>query len=106
MTAALALALALQASSPSDHVTYEVYGIGQGSCAKWRSTPSDTIQGDQWVLGWWSAMNLANDRNKFVGTQTDGEGIVGEVLKVCTENPSMLLINAAAAVYIKMATPK
>ena len=104
MIAALLLAAALQTSSPSDHDTYEVYGIGQGSCGTWLSTPSNTIQGDQWILGWWSATNLANERNKFVGEQTDGEGILGEVRKVCTDNPSMLLINATASVYVKMAT--
>ena len=52
-----------------------------------------------------SVLVLSNPRNKFVGMQTDGEGIIGEVRKLCADNPSMLLINATAAIYARMGTP-
>ena len=78
-----------------------IAGIGgQINCSQWLRSES-IVEGDAWVLGFWSGLNYANVRT--VGQHTDGEGIIAEVRKVCAARPSMVLLNATFTVYSEMA---
>jgi hypothetical protein len=82
---------------------YLTYGMGNQSCASWTDNPAATVAGDQWILGYWSALNLVNTTNKSVGSKTDGEGVLGEVRLYCQQHPSMLINAAVSDVYVRMA---
>ena len=77
-----------------------IAGIGRMSCAHWLSESFN--EGEGWILGFWSGLNLANAQT--VGQHTDGEGIIAEVRKVCTARASMTLAGATFAAYSEMAS--
>ncbi len=79
-----------------------VLGIGAQSCAYWQSSAARKSEGAVWIFGFWSALNLANDRNHYVGKNTDTYGKVAEVAKTCAARPSMTLQEAAAKTYGEM----
>src|SRR5215475_5353320 len=77
-----------------------IAGIGRMSCVHWLSQSFN--EGEGWILGFWSGLNLANART--IGQHTDGEGIIAEVRKVCATQPSMTLVKATFSAYSKMAS--
>ena len=64
--------------------------------------PADKFESDirSWVLGFWSGQNF--EGRALVGRNTDSNGIVGEVEKVCRSQPSMLFISAVRSTYMDM----
>lgn len=58
----------------------------------------------QWVLGYWSGLNVAFDAD--VGASTTGNGVYGEVKLHCASHPSKSLTDAARDVYLKMKAAK
>ncbi|MEO9168388.1 MAG: hypothetical protein ABI230_08295 [Aestuariivirga sp.] len=88
--------------------TLNIYmvGMGQGSCAKWLSTPALEIQGNDWILGFWTGSNLGTSSSGgsgITGHTTDAYGIIGEVKKRCINSPSQLLGGVAAGVFNEFA---
>jgi hypothetical protein len=79
-----------------------VLGIGRQSCAYWQSSAARKSEGAIWIYGFWSAWNLANNRNHKVGEHSDTYGKVAEVLKTCAARPSMTLQEATAKTYNEM----
>src|SRR5262245_39375779 len=77
-----------------------IVGIGRMSCAHWLSQSFN--EGEGWILGFWSGLNLANART--VGQHTDGEGMIAEVRKTCATLPSMTLVKATFTAYSEMAS--
>lgn len=77
------------------------YGIGGRSCAHWLSDPATTSEGRIWLAGYWSGLNAMNPPHPHVGSTTDGDAMWAEVKTVCDANPTMLLTNAADAVYAR-----
>lgn len=53
-----------------------------------------------WALGYWSGQNAAN--HALTGLNTDPNGIIGEIEKLCRDQPSMLFISAVGKVYVDM----
>jgi hypothetical protein len=82
--------------------TAEVYrfGIGLESCTHWLSNPQTESAGANWILGYWSGMNVFHSDNHMVGSKTDGDAIIGEVRKICNQSPSTNLNEAISAVYL------
>ena len=80
-----------------------VLGMGTGSCERWLSSPLNRTEGGVWALGYWSARNRQNAENHTVGDGVDTEGILGEVRKVCRDNPSMNLYSAVGIAYDALA---
>ena len=76
------------------------YGIGRLSCATW--TPATEGSEQNWLFGFWSALNETNPINKAVGSRTDGSGIVEEVRKVCRDDPSLDVGHATVRAYEKL----
>jgi hypothetical protein len=82
--------------------TVEVYkfGIGLNSCGHWLSSPERESAGANWMLGYWSGMNVFHADNQMVGSKTDGDAIIAEVRKICNQSPSTNLNEAINAVYL------
>lgn len=93
--------IALLVADTSPHVaSTQLFGAGGiESCAHWLSTPANEAEGDVWALGYWSGLNTFNDVNHLVGRTTDGEGVLGEIKKLCRESPSMLMAKAVAETW-------
>ncbi|MBR0863665.1 hypothetical protein ACVIWV_005797 [Bradyrhizobium diazoefficiens] len=79
-----------------------LYGLGLKSCGYWQSSPALFGEGKVWIFGFWSGMNVFNDGDHMVGSQTDAAGIVAEIKKVCEEAPSQSLGQATRTVYTKL----
>jgi hypothetical protein len=79
--------------------TQYTLGIGCNSCGYWMSLPERHVEGKIWLWGYWSGLNSQSTANSLTGKDVDGEGIAGEVKKVCETVPAMPLIQAVATVY-------
>src|SRR5262245_52838994 len=66
------------------------------SCASWLTGPKDHID-HMWLLGFGSGLNYSEDA--MAGRSTDATGIMSEIRKVCEEEPSLALVNAAASAH-------
>jgi hypothetical protein len=67
-------------------------GAGAVSCATWLSTPTSKLQGESWILGFWTGSNwvaLTVGAKRIVGYSTDNLGIIGEVKKRCLKTPAL-----------------
>ena len=67
------------------------YG-GVQSCAVWQSSPRNQLAGQTWILGFFSGHNYAQAQR--VGQSTNASGIIAEVKKICTAQPTMRLREA------------
>ena len=77
-----------------------MFGIGRMSYAHWLSTNDKRLQGESWLLGFWSGMNAADGApSSDVGHGTDGLGILGEVTLICRAHPSERLGEATMEAY-------
>ncbi|MBP0577948.1 hypothetical protein J8I29_01375 [Labrys sp. LIt4] len=102
-----ALCLAAAAAfigTPAKAYDYMALGVGTMPCKYWLSTTRLEGEGNSWILGWWTGLNSRND-NHWVGSRTDGNGIILAVKGVCQHQPDMLLMNAIDSVFKKMASP-
>lgn len=75
-------------------------GRGNDSCATWLSSPAQEAAGRDYVLGFWTGLNIAAPTGFHgVGSSTDIPGIVGEVKRICGLSPSSSLIVATMIAY-------
>lgn len=107
---AIALLASCTAASAGDSVALSanddarVFGLGAESCAAWMGGSGvKKVLTENWILGFWSGVNVGNPVSRDVGSGTDSAGIVGEVRLYCTKHPSVLVARAAAEVYIQLA---
>jgi hypothetical protein len=96
------VAICLLAVAPARAYSTLLFGIGTVSCANWLSTPFNQNEGNIWILGYWSGRNDENTVNHNVGIDTDAQGIIGEVRKICVERPSLTLLKASGTAYLNM----
>ena len=100
---ALLLAIPFLAPSNQNDSGRSIWTIGgTQSCASWLATPDSETEGRWWIAGFWSGRNMQNGTYSRVGSSTDSEGIIAEIKRVCQGEPTLLLINAAASVYVQM----
>jgi hypothetical protein len=101
---ALLLAIPFFSSAPQQNEQgRSVWTIGgTQSCAAWLATPGAETEGRWWIAGFWTGRNMQNGGNGQVGSSTDSEGIIGEIKRICQAEPSLLLINVAARIYVEM----
>ena len=90
------------ASAGQEGRSVQMFGIGLKACSYWRATQTNIAEGQVWIYGFWSALNLAIDGHR-VGEGIDGLDIVAAVKKVCDARPSTMLYQAAAATFEEMA---
>lgn len=94
---ALALMLAQAGANPVPMISG--FGMGGYSCA--RAFASENLnQTQSWIFGFWSGVN--NTRGLQVGSHTDGDGVLGEVRRVCASHPATLLYVAAEKAYANL----
>lgn len=79
---------------------FTLIGMGVESCAK-AFNPTYADKTEDWILGFVSGMNAVKGSN--VGRNTDAQGVIGEVRLICSQRPSMRMVEAAAEAYKKMA---
>jgi hypothetical protein len=65
---------------------------GVQSCAVWQSSPRNQLAGQTWILGFFSGHNYAQAQR--IGQSTNASGIIDEVTKICTAQPTMRLREA------------
>jgi hypothetical protein len=73
---------------------------GSISCATYMSRHQRDVE--IYILGYWSGLNVKNDRNHMVGSTTDAPGIIAEVRLTCTQEPSITVWEAINRVYWRM----
>ena len=99
----LILAILAGTSSPLAAQQYWAFGIGGRSCAFWQSDPRLENEALAYIAGMFTGMNMMRSATStgkgMVGKNTDMAGIVAEVKKLCTAQPSMNLSNAVGEVY-------
>lgn len=76
-----------------------VFGIGHRSCATAFSTPTYRQQSEDWISGFWSGLNTADQA--FVGEGSDPFGRLTEIERFCRNDPSAPLAVAALRIYEK-----
>ena len=79
----------------------QMFGIGLKTCSHWRANQASIREGQIWIYGFWSALNLAIDGHS-VGEGSDGLQIVAAVKKTCDARPSTMLYQAATATFEEM----
>ena len=92
------------ASGQQKQQSFLSYGAGsQWSCARYISKNSK-LQGDSWILGYWSGVNSVLSEvsgRGHTGSTSDADGIVAEVILYCRSNPSAMLAVATAEIMKK-----
>lgn len=73
-------------------------GIGALSCANWQMSRNSEMAGQHWIMGFWTGLNV-HGQNHMVGEKTDAPAIWAEVWKICSESPSMTLLDATGTHY-------
>jgi hypothetical protein len=89
-------------ASAQEGRSVQMFGIGLKACSYWRATRTNISEGQVWIYGFWSALNLAIEGHR-VGAGIDGLEIVAAVKKTCDARPSTTLYQAAAATFEEMA---
>jgi hypothetical protein len=98
----LLVAVCSCSASAEENRSVQMFGIGLKTCSHWRANQASIREGQVWIYGFWSALNLAIDGHR-VGAGIDGMEIVAAVKKVCDARPSTTLYQAAAATFEEMA---
>jgi hypothetical protein len=88
-------------ASAQEGRSVQMFGIGLKPCSYWRASPASISEGQIWIYGFWSALNLAIEGHR-VGEGIDGREIVAAVKKTCDARPSTTLYQAAAATFEQM----
>jgi hypothetical protein len=72
---------------------------GNNSCAAWLANAATEQAGNNWIVGFWSGLNLNSQTRHDVGKTTDGFGIVALVKKKCSDDPTSMLLGTTVDVY-------
>jgi len=90
------------AASAEEDRSVQMFGIGLKTCSQWRASKASISEGQVWIYGFWSALNLAIEGHR-VGAGVDGLDIVAAVKKACDAHPSTALYQAVASTFEEMA---
>ncbi len=91
-------------NASSEELRVFVAGVGRDSCGKWLQQASVDFEVSTWILGAWSGMNYADPNNNSVGSHSDAYGIIGEVKKLCSEQPSLSISTATYQAFGKLSS--
>jgi hypothetical protein len=89
-----------QVSAQDDKVSVDMIGIGSMSCAHWRSTQEDRLEGTIWIYGFWTGLNYVAAASDQTQAKIDPAAIVNEVEKTCARQPSQTLASAVWTAYL------
>src|ERR1700722_12548900 len=101
MIAALVFAAPVCPVSAQDSkVSVDMIGIGRMSCAHWRSTQADRLEGTIWIYGFWTGLNYVAAASDQTQAKIDEAAIAAQVEKTCAQQTSQTLASAAGPAYI------
>ena len=101
----LVISASAYSASAQEGRSVQMFGIGLKTCSYWQATKTSISEGQVWIYGFWSALNLAIEGHR-VGAGIDGTDIVAAVKKTCDARPSTTLYQAAVATFEDMAGKK
>lgn len=93
-----------------------IIGIGNFSCANWLLSPASKRDGQNWIGGYWSGLNVRGGNSAptdfpgfwgalnlpgYPGSRSDPPAILGEVEKICVAEPSTNLRAAVERVFLQ-----
>jgi hypothetical protein len=78
-------------------------GIGSKSCAHWASAPDLKSKGEDWALGFWSALNyvaaVTKTQNQLI---IDPSNMLAEIEKMCAQRPSQSLADSVWITFLTL----
>jgi hypothetical protein len=102
LIAALVFAsLARMVSAQDAKVSVGMIGIGRMSCAHWRSTQADQLEGTIWIYGFWTALNYVAAASDQTQAKTVEAAIAAQVEKTCAKQSSQPLASAVWTTYLE-----
>jgi hypothetical protein len=81
-------------------VSVEMIGIGNMSCAHWRSTQAHRLEGTIWIYGFWTGLNYVAAASDQAQAKIEPTAIVAEVEKTCAHQTSQTLASAVWTSYL------
>jgi hypothetical protein len=94
-------ALVYPISAQGTKVAVEMIGIGRMSCADWRSTQANRLEGTVWIYGFWTGLNYVAAASDQAQAKTDAAAIATQVGKTCAERTSQPLASAVWTTYLE-----
>jgi hypothetical protein len=94
-------ALVYTISAQGTKVAVEMIGIGRMSCADWRSTQANRLEGTVWIYGFWTGLNYVAAASDQTQAKTDEAAIAAQVEKTCAERTSQPLASAVWTTYLE-----
>jgi hypothetical protein len=88
-------------SAQGTKVSVDMIGIGRMSCADWRSTQANRLEGTVWIYGFWTGLNYVAAASDQTQAKTDEAAIAAQVEKTCAEQTSQPLASAVWTTYLE-----
>ena len=88
-------------SAQGTKVSVDMIGIGRMSCADWRSTQANRLEGTVWIYGFWTGLNYVAAASDQTQAKTDEAAIAARVEKTCAEQMSQPLASAVWTTYLE-----
>jgi hypothetical protein len=80
-----------------------IAGIGTKSCADWTSGPDLKSKGEDWALGFWSALNyvaaVTKTQNQLI---IDPGDMLAEIEKLCAQRPSQSVADSGWITFLTL----
>jgi hypothetical protein len=87
-------------SAQDGKVSVDMIGIGSMSCAHWRSTKEQLLEGTVWIYGFWTGLNYVAAASGQSPAKIKMSAIVVEVEKTCAQQTSQTLAGAVWTTYL------
>jgi hypothetical protein len=103
--APIALVLLAVVGSPGAFSADQVMiaGIGSKSCAHWTSAPDLKSKGEDWALGFWSALNyvagVTKTQNQLI---IDPNRMLAEIEKMCAQRPDQSIADSVWITFLTL----
>src|SRR5260370_7071869 len=102
MIAALAFAAPVCLISAQDtKVSVDMIGIGRMSCAHWRSTQADRLEGTIWIYGFWTGLNYVAAASDQTQAKIDEAAIAAQAEKQAPHQTSTPLATPSSTPYLR-----
>jgi hypothetical protein len=80
-----------------------IAGIGSKSCAHWTSAPDLKSKGEDWALGFWSALNyvagVTKTQNQLI---IDPNRMLAEIEKMCAQRPDQSIADSVWITFLTL----
>jgi hypothetical protein len=80
--------------------------LGRLSCFVWQSTSDRQATGEDWLFGYWTALNDIAAKRGRPQSRLGRAAVVAEVTKTCARNPSQIFAEAASDTFLELTMGK